>query len=162
MKPEFVSVGLEKRRASVKLKLRWDRSPETCQALVEMLPVRAQVWHAKYANNEIYLLTSSPKVMPPGEWQTVYPAPGDLLYIPVPYGVPMPPSVPPSHRERGLLDLAYFYDRGSSTQSGPYGPLPGTIVATALDIESVERMAVACNDVWFKGAFEETMSIELG
>jgi hypothetical protein len=162
MQPQFVTVRLDRRAASVRLKLRWDNSPETCRTLVDMLPVKTQVWHAKYANNEVYVLVESPKILPPPEWRTVYPAPGDLLYIPVPYGLPLPASVPKADRERGLLDIAYFYDRASSTQNGPYGPLPGTIVATATDIEAVERMAVACNDVWFKGAFEETMSIEVG
>ena len=30
-----VTIGLEKRQAKVRLKLRWDNSPETCQALLE-------------------------------------------------------------------------------------------------------------------------------
>lgn len=161
MQPQHVTVRLEQRQAGIKLKLRWDHSPETCQTLVNMLPVAQQVWHAKYANNEIYLLTESPQVLPPPEWRTVYPAPGDLLYIPLPYGIPLPDCVPPADRERGLLDIAYFYDRASSIQAGPFGPLPGTIVATAIDLEAVERMAVACNDVWFKGAYGETMSVTL-
>lgn len=163
MKPEFVTVGLVKRGASVRLKLRWDNSPETCRTLIDaMLPARAQVWHAKYANNEIYILTEAPKVVPPMEWRTVYPAPGDLLYIPLPYGLPLPKVAPPADRERGLVDLAYFYDRASTLLSGPFGPLPGTIVATATSIEAVEKMAVACNDVWFRGAEGETMYIEFG
>ena len=157
-----MTIGLEKRQAKVRLKLRWDNSPETCQTLLEMLPVRAQVWHAKYANNEIYLLTEAPKKLPPMEWRTVYPAPGDMLYIPLPYGLPLPKVAPKADRERGLVDLAYFYDRASNLLGGPFGPLPGTIVATATSIEDVEQMAAACNDVWFKGAFEETMFIEFG
>jgi len=161
MDPQFVTVRLEQRKVSVRLKLRWDHSPETCRTLIGMLPVSAQVWHAKYANNEIYVLTESPKILPPPEWRTVYPAPGDLLYIPLPYGIPLPKSVPAADRKRGLLDIAYFYDRASSTQNGPYGPLPGTIVATATDLEAVEHMADACNDVWFRGAYGESMSVVL-
>ena len=105
MNPQHVIVGLTKRQASIKLKLRWDNSPETCAALVAMLPLRHQVWHAKYANNEIYMLTESPKVPPPMEWRTVYPAPGDLVYIPLPYGLPLPKVAPKADRERGLLRL---------------------------------------------------------
>jgi hypothetical protein len=160
MQPKFVRVGLERLGVSIKLKLRWDKSPETCQTLLEMLPLSEQVWHAKYANNEIYLLTESPKVLPPNEWQTIYPAPGDLIYIPLPYGIPLPKSVPAADRRRGSLDVAYFYDRGSTLIS-PYGPLPGTIVATAVDIDSVEQMSAACNDVWFKGAHGERMLVEV-
>lgn len=162
MKPQYVTVGLVKRQASVRLKLRWDYSPETCQVLVDaMLPARAQVWHAKYANNEIYLLAKAPRVLPPMEWRTVYPAPGDLLFIPLPFGLPLPKVAPPVHRDRGLIDLAYFYDRANSLLNGPFGPLPGTIVATATSLEEVERMGIACNDVWFNGALEETMYIEV-
>lgn len=159
MRPQFVTVGLKERHIDVRLKLRWDHSPETCQTLVDMLPLAEQVWHAKYANNEIYMLIDSPQILPPPEWQTVFPAPGDLVYIPLPYGIPLPDSVPKADRERGLLDVAYFYDRASSLQNSPYGPLPGTIVATATDIEAVERMSAACNDVWFKGAHGETMTV---
>lgn len=161
MQPEFITVGLEKRNKSVRLRLRWDNSPETCRTLVDMLPLREQIWHAKYANNEVYMLIESPQVLPPPEWITVYPAPGDLVYFPLPYGMPYPKSVPAADRERGLVDVAYFYDRAGNTQSGPFGPLPGTIVATATDIAAVEEMSVACNDVWFKGAFEEKLVIEL-
>jgi hypothetical protein len=162
MQPQHVIVSLLQRQASVRLKLRWDNSPETCQTLIDMLPLTKQIWHAKYANNEVYMIVESPKILPPPEWQTVYPAPGDLLYIPLPYGMVLSDSLPKADRERGLLDLAYFYDRGSSVQNGPFGPLPGTIVATATDLDEVERMAVACNDVWFKGAYGETLSIAVG
>ena len=161
MQPEHIKVTLVQRQASIRLRLRWDRSPETCQTLVDMVPIQEQVFHAKYANNEVYVIVESPKILPPPEWRTVYPAPGDLLYIPLPYGLPHPEGVPKADRERGLLDLAYFYDRASSVQNGPFGPVPGTIVATAVNLDAVERMALACNDVWFKGAFGEAMSITL-
>lgn len=159
-RPEFVRVALRRRGASIKLRLRWDRSPRTCEAIVARLPIENQVWHAKYANNEVYTLVPAFDDPPPGEWYCAYPAPGDMLYIPIPAGVILPPGAPPMDTERGIVDLAYFYDRGNNLMSGPSGPVVGSIFATGVSIEEIERMAVACSDVWLSGAVGEKLYIE--
>ena len=51
-----VALWFVNRASAVTLKLRWSSAPENCRALLGLLPLRRQVWHAKYANNEIYLL----------------------------------------------------------------------------------------------------------
>jgi hypothetical protein len=158
---QLVRVGLRKRGASVTLKLRWDRSPLTCAAVVRQMPVANQAWHAKYANNEIYTLTSPLENPPPPEWGCVYPGPGDLLYIPIQPGAFLPPGAPPMDTRRGLVDYGYFYERGNSLLSGPAGPVPGTIFATARSVEEVEAFAASCADVWWSGAAGETMYLEL-
>lgn len=158
---KFIRVGLRKRSASVTLKLRWDRSPRTCAAVTRQMPVENQVWHAKYANNEIYTLTPPFADPPPPEWGCVYPGPGDLLYLPIPPGAFLPPGAPPMDTARGLVDYGYFYDRGNSLLAGPAGPVPGTIFATARSIEEIESFAAACVDVWMSGAVGETMFLEL-
>lgn len=60
---------------------------------------------------------------------------------------------------KGLIDIAYFYDRGNNL-AGPTGTALGNIFATAIDIESVEAMAQACSDVWFSGAVGERLYVE--
>ena len=55
-RPTHVRLALEKRGCFVDLRLRWESAPENCRALLDLLPISRQVWHAKYANNEIYLL----------------------------------------------------------------------------------------------------------
>jgi hypothetical protein len=159
--PIFIRIGLRKRGTSVVLRLRWDRSPLTCAAVARQMPVQNQVWHAKYANNEIYTLTAPFDQPPPPEWGCVYPGPGDLLYIPIPPGAFLPPGAPPMETTRGLVDYGYFYDRGNSLMSGPAGPVPGTIFATARTVDEVEQFAASCVDVWMAGAVGETMYLEL-
>lgn len=165
--PQFIRLGLRRRGASVRLRMRWDRSPETCAAVAGMLPVEEQVYHAKYANNEIYVLVSLPDPEPPQEWTCIYPGPGDLLFVPVSArhtggfaggntlsGQDLTPD-----EEGRLLDFAFFYERGNSLIS-PYGILPGSLFATGTSFEALEEFADHCRDVWFAGAAGETMYIE--
>ncbi len=160
VKSESIRLGLRRRQASIRLKLRWDRSPRTCAAILARLPLENQVWHAKYANNEIYTLVPAFDNPPPGEWHCVYPGPGDLMYIPIEPGVVLPPGAPAMETECGVVDLAYFYDRGNSLIHGPSGPLVGNIFATATSIRDIEAMAEACSDVWMSGAVREKLYIE--
>ena len=53
-KLKYVRVGMRRNGASVKLKLRWDNSPHTCRIICDSLPFEGDMWHAKYANHEIY------------------------------------------------------------------------------------------------------------
>jgi hypothetical protein len=156
---EHVRVGLRKRAVSVTLKMRWDRSPWTCSAIVKRLPIGSQVWHAKYANNEIYTLIPVTDEKYVGEWRCIYPGPGDLMYLPIESGFFLPPGAPKMDSSKGLIDVAYFYDRGNSL-AGPTGTALGNIFATAVDLEAVEKMALACSDVWFGGAVGESMYVE--
>ena len=164
---EFIRLGLRKRDRSTRLRMRWDRSPETCATVARILPVEDQVYHAKFANNEIYNLVPMPKPAPPQEWTCLYPGPGDLVFAPV------------SSRETGgfaggntlseqklvvddegwLLDFAFWYERGNS-QISPYGIGQNTLFATGTSFEELDTFAEACRDVWFAGAVGETMYIE--
>jgi hypothetical protein len=159
--PQLIRIGLRKRGTGVTLRLRWDKSPLTCAAVLSQLPVENQAWHAKYANNEIYTLTPPFDDMPPMEWGCVYPAPGDLLYIPIPPGAFLPPGSPPMDVSRGLVDYGYFYERGNTLVAGPAGPVTGTIFATARSIEEVEAFAASCVDLWFRGVEGERLYLQL-
>ena len=89
-----IVVGLRKRGISTRLKLRWDTSPWTCEAMTRRLPIEGQVWHAKYANNEIYTLIPVQAEKYVGEWRCIYPGPGDLMYLPIEAGFFLPPGAP--------------------------------------------------------------------
>lgn len=154
-----VILGLRNRGVSIRLKLRWDKSPRTCEAITRRLPIEGQVWHAKYANNEIYTLIPVHDEHYIGEWRCIYPGPGDLMYLPIEAGFFLPPGAPEMDTSKGLIDIAYFYDRGNNL-AGPTGTALGNIFATAIDIDSVESMAQACSDVWFSGAVGERLYVE--
>ena len=62
---------------------------------------------------------------------------------------------------KGLVDYGYFYERGNTLMSGPAGPVPGTIFATARAVDDVEAFAASCADVWFAGAVGERMFLEV-
>lgn len=160
-RPSHVELALVKRSVSVRLRLRWANAPENCAALIGLLPLRHQVWHAKYANNEIYLLCREPQPKPPPESLSLYPSRGDLMFLPLPEGIPLPKDLPGIGPGDRVLDVAYFYEAGNSLLGGPHGPLPGTIVATVESLDDIERMAEACRDVWFNGAAGEEMSLSL-
>ena len=158
-RPTHVKLELVKRAVSVDLKLRWSSAPENCRALLGLLPLRRQVWHAKYANNEIYLLCRTPEPKPRPEALTMYPSRGDLMMLPLPQGIPLPKDLPGIESGDPVLDVAYFYEGGNSLLGGPPGPLAGTIVATVERLDDIDRMAEACRDVWFAGASGEEMAV---
>ncbi|RWO23566.1 MAG: DUF3830 family protein [Mesorhizobium sp.] len=160
MKPEYVSLGLRKRQVSVQLKLRWDKSPWTCEQILDRLPIEDQVWHARWAHNEIYTLIPAGNEVYKNEWRCIYPAPGDLMYIPLEAGFNKLPGTARLDTSKDHFDIAYFYERGSNLY-GPSGPSFGNIFATATDLLSLEEMAKACSDVWFSGAVGEKLYLEV-
>ena len=158
---EFLRVGLRKREVSTTLRLRWDRSPETCRAVAGALPLEDQVWHCRYSNYGVYMLLPLEATFgadPPREWTCAYPGPGDLLFLLDPPG-PLAKNSGADGKPARMTGLPIFYDRGN-TLYGPHGPVLGNIFATATSIEEIERFAVACNDVWFHGAAGETLYVE--
>lgn len=158
---EFIRIGLKSRRASVKLRLRWDRSPLTCAALVPELPIEGPAFHGKYANHEVYTLVPMIKAGDPGaEWKMIYPGPGDFMFIPVYPGAILPPGAPPMDRKRGILDLAFWYERGNC-RIGPGGPGLGNIVATGITFDAIDQFAEACKDMWVRGFGDERLIIEI-
>ena len=158
---EFIRVGMRRNGSSVKLKLRWDNSPKTCEKVSKVLPIEGSMWHAKYANHEIYMLLPVVEIFgedPPGEWQCMYPAPGDLMYLFHPPGL-LPKDVYSPDNPTRVVDIAYFYDRGNNLY-GPSGQNPGNIFATATSIDDMEIFAKACLEVWMNGFSGERMYIE--
>ena len=96
---------------------------------------------------------------PGPEWKCIYPGPGDLMFIPVYPGALLPPGAPEMDPERGILDIAFWYERGNC-RVGPGGPGLGNIVATGITFADIEQFAPACVDMWVHGFAEERIYLE--
>ena len=158
---EYLRVGFRYHGASIRLRLRWDNSPDTCKVVAEALPFAGQLWHAKYASSEIYTLLQVKKVFgrePLPEWQCMYPNMGDLMWLYHPPGL-IPGDVSPPDNPVRIVDVAYFYARGTSLY-GPWGANPGNIFATAISLEDIEEFGKACQHVWMHGFATETLAFE--
>lgn len=160
MADRFIEVSLVKREIHCTAKLLDDRAPITCAAVWNSLPLSADVYHAKYARNEIYaLFPPFAKRDPPLENPTVTPIPGDLCYFSFAgaelgtkaYGYDA--EVRPGAT---VVDLALFYERNNLLLNGDVGWVPGIVWGQVVD--GLEAMARACNDLWRSGAAGETLS----
>ncbi len=78
----FISVTLETRHVRCIARLLDDEAPRTTSAVWDALPLSGQVFHGKYARNEIYnLVPAFAEVEPGKENITITPIPGDLCYF---------------------------------------------------------------------------------
>ena len=77
-----ITVTLESRGVSALARLLDEEAPRTASAVWDALPLSSQVFHGKYARNEIYNLVPAFATTEPGrENSTVTPIPGDLCYF---------------------------------------------------------------------------------
>jgi hypothetical protein len=158
----YITVTLESRGVSCTARLLDDEAPRTAAAVWDALPLSGQVFHGKYARNEIYnLVPAFAKVEPGKENTTVTPIPGDLCY----FAFEANDLATPSHGyETGggpkdlsyIIDLALFYGRNNLLLNGDTGWVPGNVFATV--VSGLEEMAAACQDVWMSGARGETLT----
>ncbi|MDG4858421.1 DUF3830 family protein [Streptomyces sp. T-3] len=158
MSERHLELSLDKRGVSCTVLLLDDRAPLTCAAVWETLPLSGDVYHAKYARNEIYaLFPPFAEHEPPLENPTVTPIPGDLCYFTFSgaelgtkaygYGTPQQSTV---------VDLALFYERNNLLLNGDVGWVPGIVWGQV--VEGLDAMAEACQDLWRKGAEGERLS----
>ncbi|MEV0345017.1 DUF3830 family protein [Nonomuraea sp. NPDC050680] len=158
----YITVTLESRTVSCTARLLDDEAPRTAAAVWDALPLSGQVFHGKYARNEIYnLVPAFARVEPGKENTTVTPIPGDLCY----FAFDANDLATPSHgyeSGRGpkdlshIIDLALFYGRNNLLLNGDQGWVPGNVFGTV--VEGLEEMAVACQDIWMAGARGETLT----
>lgn len=162
MADRFIKVSLAKRDVSCTARLLDDRAPLTCAAVWDALPLGGDVYHAKYARNEIYALlpTFAPQE-PPLENPTVTPIPGDLCYFSftdtvlgtASYGY----EAEAGHQGKAqVVDLALFYERNNLLINGDTGWVPGIVWGSV--VEGLEEMTAACQDLWRAGAQGETLN----
>jgi hypothetical protein len=162
MADRFIEVSLDKRGVSCTAKLLDDKAPVTCAAVWDALPLGGDVYHAKYARNEVYaLFPGFAEREPPLENPTVTPIPGDLCYFTFSemslgtssHGYTKTSG---SREPSPVVDLALFYERNNLLLNGDAGWVPGIVWGTVVD--GLDRMAEACQDLWRAGALGETLS----
>lgn len=150
----FIEIGLEKRDVRWTARLLDDEAPRTCAAVWDALPLDGDLFHAKYARNELYTFVPPFAGSEPGlENPTVTPVPGDVCYFAFAAGqLPTgsygyePGEATGGHD--GAIDLAVFYGRNNLLVNGDVGWVPGNVFATIDDLAS---LATAGNDVWRHG-----------
>jgi len=166
----YLRITLESRGVNCRARLLDDEAPRTAEAVWNGLPLSGQVFHGKYARNEIYnLVPAFAEVEPGKENTTVTPIPGDLCY----FAFDADDLATPSHGyESGegplrqaqdtakdlakIIDLAVFYGRNNLLLNGDQGWVPGNVYATIID--GLAEFAAACNDIWMSGARGETLT----
>ncbi|MEI5523642.1 DUF3830 family protein [Streptomyces brasiliscabiei] len=161
MTERHIEVALDRRGVGCTARLLDDRAPRTCAAVWDALPLSGDVYHAKYARNEIYaLFPPFADREPPLENPTVTPIPGDLCYFSF-AGTELATGAY-GYDDEGvrpgttLVDLALFYERNNLLLNGDVGWVPGIVWGQV--VSGLEEMAAACNDLWRAGALGETLS----
>lgn len=159
----FISVTLDTRNVRCLARLLDDEAPRTAGAVWDALPLSGQVFHGKYARNEIYNLVPAFADAPPGKENiTITPIPGDLCYFAFDaddlgnpaYGYEDASGGPTGMQQ--IVDLALFYGRNNLLINGDQGWVPGNVFGTV--VEGLDDMAAACQDVWMGGARGETLT----
>lgn len=157
----YLTITLGRRGVTARARLLDDEAPRTAEAVWQALPQSGQVFHGKFARNEIYALFPAFAAEEPGpENQTVTPIPGDLCYFTFD-GVLENPAYgydasAGTGENRLLIDLAVFYGRNNLLINGDVGWVPGNVFATVE--EGLAELAEACQDIWMGGARGETLS----
>lgn len=157
----YLTITLGRRGVTARARLLDDVAPRTAEAVWRALPQSGQVFHGKFARNEIYALFPAFAAEEPGpENQTVTPIPGDLCYFTFD-GVLANPAYgydasAGTGENRLLIDLAVFYGRNNLLINGDVGWVPGNVFATVE--EGLAELAAACQDIWMGGARGETLS----
>jgi Protein of unknown function (DUF3830) len=154
--PRKIEILLGQRGVRAIADLMEEEAPKTCDAVWNALPKSGPVHHAKWANNEIYILTAPFAAEEPGrENATVFPIPGDLLYFFISPGGPVPPDLREQCAATGLIDLAIFYGRNNYLH-GPEGHMPGNLFATIT--EGLNEFAVGCQAMFRNGMVNERLT----
>ncbi len=126
----YIEITLKKRGISCVARLLDEKAPRTCEAVWNALPQEGDVYHAKYASNEIYILVPAFAPEEPGpENCSMVPAAGDVMYFTLDSGIQLPVR---SESGAPVIDLAVFYDRDNLLLSPKMGPTPGNVFATII------------------------------
>jgi hypothetical protein len=157
----YIDISLQKRGITCVARLLDEQAPRTCAAVWDALPLGADVYHAKYARNEIYTFVPTFAEVAPGqENTTITPIPGDVVYFPFQqwqmanpaYGYD-PESTQREHQH--VIDLAVFYERNNLLLNPDTGFVPGNVFATI--VRGLDEIAAGAQDLWRRGSEGETL-----
>ncbi|WP_427869967.1 DUF3830 family protein [Leucobacter luti] len=160
----YIKITLVNRGVSCLARLLDEEAPRTSEAVWAALPQEGQVYHGKYARNEIYnLVPAFAETEPGAENTTITPIPGDLCYFSFTSTELGAPGYGYRSGEGGdtsetIVDLAVFYGRNNLLINGDRGWIPGNVFG-AIE-EGLEEFAAACQDLWMNGAAGETLRYE--
>jgi hypothetical protein len=148
----YVEIMLEKRHIRCVARLLDEEAPKTCEAVWRALPLGGDIFHAKYASNEIFTLVPVLGDIAPGnENRTITPIPGDVMYFHLPPGTRLPAQALSLYQEgKGVVDLAVFYDRNNLLLSPSEGFTPGNVFGTI--VRGLDDMKSAGHSIWREGA----------
>ncbi|HLS41515.1 MAG TPA: DUF3830 family protein [Ornithinicoccus sp.] len=158
----FITITLQTRGVTARARMLDEEAPRTCAAVWDALPLSGQVFHGKYARNEIYTLLPAFAERDPGrENTTITPIPGDVCWFSFTgdelgnpaYGYEQQDE---TRAQRDIVDLAVFYGRNNLLINGDVGWVPGNVFATIT--EGLPELAAACQDIWMGGARGETLA----
>lgn len=161
MAPRYIEISLEKRAVTAVARLLTDEAPRTAQAVWDALPLGGDVYHAKYARNELYALVPAfAPAEPDPENTTITPIPGDLVYFSfAPWQLAAGShGYADSEPTRGLdrvVDLAVFYGRNNLLLNPDFGFVPGNVYASIE--EGLPELAAAAQDLWRAGCLGESL-----
>jgi hypothetical protein len=102
-------------------------APETCRAVLDVLPVEGLARHGIYSGSEVYVVL--PEVLAlPREHATTIVQPGDVGFLTVEqgsgYGI-----------DEGYSEICWFYDH-DATPSMPEGPVAVSVFARLYDADA--------------------------
>ena len=145
-----IEIEFVKRQVKCVAELLDDLAPKTSEAVWQNLPQSGNVYHAKYASNEVYILVPPFAYEEPGlENPTITPTSGDLLYFHVPPGLVKFPEIRDVADQSALIDLAIFYNRDNLLISPSTGMVPGNRFGTIT--ENLDEVQKACENIWREG-----------
>jgi hypothetical protein len=136
----MTSIILEIENEKFRANLHQDQAPKTVEALLQLLPYRSKVIHARFSGEAIWIpLPADFHLNVPLENQTSYPSKGELLYYP------------------GFVsEKEVLIPYGATVFSSRVGQLPGNHFATITD--GHERLASVGTKVLWEGAKEISIS----
>lgn len=159
----YIEVELPKHDLRCVARLLDEEAPRTSAAVWDALPLGGDIYHAKYARNELYTFVPPFAPEPIGsENPTITPIPGDLVYFEFASGI-LPAATYGYDEEAGqgaagadlVIDLALFYGRNNLLINGDVGWVPGNVFGTI--VEGLDDLAAVGNDVWRSGAIGEEL-----
>ena len=157
----YIDITLQKRGITCVARLLDEQAPRTCAAVWDALPLGADVYHAKYARNEIYTFVPTFAEVAPGrENTTITPIPGDVVYFPfeqwemanAAYGYDVGSA---QRSAEQIIDLAVFYERNNLLLNPDIGFVPGNVFATI--VQGLDEIDAGAQDLWRRVAEGETL-----
>ena len=126
-----LSVGTYRFRAQ----LQHDVAPQSCAAILKLLPMRRQIVHARWSGEALWVPFGDERVAVPWEDPTSHPAPGQLLLYP-----------------GGVSEMEILVPYGATMFASKAGQLAGN--PFAMIVEGVEQLRPLGRQVLYGGALD--------